>query len=189
MGEEMVLRLIGQMTDGLSEPQSGYLRRVSARVRADDGEPTLDYIQRLADTAERDINSPRDERQVPTMYAVRRALRIVHDRLVRIRHTSQMMRRSTKLRDFQFEPLPNPFSQPEKIIRPGQTSTLYLGGYDHITQCSIAALTLETLFDYRANLTGRIAPFFSVIEEAHTFIPSAREERQKMRLVSLSCGA
>lgn len=174
-GEELVLKLIAQMTDGLSEPQSDYLRSVFARVRADDGEPTLDYIQRLADTAERDINNPRDKRQVPTMYAVRRALRIVHDRLVRMRHTSQMMRRSTKLCDFQFEPLPNPFSQPEKIIRPGQTSILYLGGYDHITQCSIAAITLETLFDFRANLTGRIAPFFSVIEEAHTFIPSARE--------------
>jgi Predicted ATPase len=92
-----------------------------------------------------------------------------------MRRTSQMMRQSPKLRGLQFEPLPNPFSQPEKIIRPGQTSILYLGGYDHITQCSIAAITLETLFEFRANLTGRIAPFFTVIEEAHTFIPSTRE--------------
>jgi DNA helicase HerA-like ATPase len=36
-------------------------------------------------------------------------------------------------------------------------------------------LTLETLFEFRANLTTRIPPFFSVIEEAHTFIPSMRE--------------
>jgi uncharacterized protein len=34
---------------------------------------------------------------------------------------------------------------------------------------------LDTLFDYRANLSGRIAPFMTVIEEAHTFIPSQRE--------------
>lgn len=54
-------------------------------------------------------------------------------------------------------------------------SILYLGGYDHITQCSIAAITLETLFELRANLTDRISPFFTVVEEAHTFIPSARE--------------
>jgi DNA helicase HerA-like ATPase len=92
-----------------------------------------------------------------------------------MRRTSQMMRQSPKLKQLTFEPLPNPFSQPEKIIRPGQVSILYLGGYDHITQCSIAAITLETLFEFRANLTGRIAPFFTVIEEAHTFIPSMRE--------------
>jgi uncharacterized protein len=174
-GEDLVLKLIGQMTNGLSEPQSDYLRGSFATRKANDGEPTLDYIQRLVDLVEGDIKTPRDKRQIPTMYAVRRALRIVHHRLAGMRHTSQMMRQSSKLSSFQFEPLPNPFSQPEKIIRPGQTSILYLGGYDHITQCSIAAITLETLFEFRANLTGRIAPFFSVIEEAHTFIPSARE--------------
>jgi DNA helicase HerA-like ATPase len=109
------------------------------------------------------------------MWAVRRSLNIVHARLDRMRKTSKMMRQSPKLRGLKFEPLPNPFSQPEKIITPSQTSILYLGGYDHITQCSIAAITLETLFDFRANLTNRIAPFMTVIEEAHTFIPSARE--------------
>jgi hypothetical protein len=174
-GEELVLKLISQMTNGLSEPQSDYLRGAFATTKANDGEPTLDYIQRLVTIVERDVNNPRDKRQVPTMYAIRRAMRIVHDRLAGMRRTSQMMRQSAKLKSFQFEPLPNPFSQPEKIIRPGQTSILYLGGYDHITQCSIAAITLEMLFEFRANLTGRIAPFFSVIEEAHTFIPSARE--------------
>jgi len=174
-GEELVIKLVTQMTNGLSEPQSDYLRGVFATNKANNGEPTLDYIQRLATVVDRDINNPRDRRQVPTMYAVRRALRIVHDRLAGMRRTSQMMRQSPKLRNLQFEPLPNPFSQPEKIIRPGQTSILYLGGYDHITQCSIAAITLETLFEFRSNLTGRIAPFFTVIEEAHTFIPSTRE--------------
>ncbi len=174
-GEELVLKLIAQMTNGLSEPQSDYLRSVFTTTRANNGEPTLDYIQRLANTVDNGIANPRDRRQLPTMYAVRRALRIVHDRLSGMRRTSQMMRQSAKLRDLQFEPLPNPFSQPEKIIRPGQTSILYLGGYDHVTQCSIAAITLETLFEFRSNLSGRIAPFFTVIEEAHTFIPSARE--------------
>lgn len=95
-----------------------------------------------------------------------------------MRKSSQNMRQSKKLKDLDFEPLPNPFSQPEKIVRPGQVSILYLGGYDHITQCSIAAITLETLFEFRANLSNRIPPFFSVIEEAHTFIPSAREGTQ-----------
>jgi DNA helicase HerA-like ATPase len=93
-----------------------------------------------------------------------------------MRNSSEMMRTSLKLKDLTFEPLPNPFSEPEKIIRPHQTSILYLGGYDQLTQCSIVAITLETLFDFRASLSDRIAPFFTVVEEAHTFIPSTREK-------------
>jgi DNA helicase HerA-like ATPase len=34
---------------------------------------------------------------------------------------------------------------------------------------------MEALFGHRADLADRIAPFVSVIEEAHNFIPSARE--------------
>lgn len=174
-GEALIEKLISQMTDGMSEPQADYLRSVFNSVRANDGEPALDYIERLIRQVERNTATAQNQRQVPTMYAVRRSLRIVHERLKGMRKTSQMMRQSQKLRDLSFEPLPNPFSQPEKIIRPGQVSILYLGGYDHITQCSIGAITLETLFEFRANLTGRIAPFLTVIEEAHTFIPSVRE--------------
>lgn len=174
-GEALIEKVIGQMTDGLSEPQSDYLRSVFNALPAREGEAAIDYIERLIERAERDVAGAQNQRQVPTIYAARRSLRIVHGRLAGMRKTSEMMRRSQKLRELPFEALPNPFSQPEDIIRPGQVSILYLGGYDHITQCSIAAITLETLFEFRANLTGRIAPFFTVIEEAHTFIPSARE--------------
>jgi uncharacterized protein len=174
-GEALIEKVVGQMTDGLSEPQSDYLRSVFNALPAREGEAAIDYIGRLIERAERDAAGAQNQRQVPTMYAVRRSLRIVHGRLAGMRRTSEMMRQSQKLRELPFEALPNPFSQPEDIIRPGQVSILYLGGYDRITQCSIAAITLETLFEFRANLTGRIAPFFTVVEEAHTFIPSARE--------------
>lgn len=176
----MIEKVIGQMTDGLTEPQSDYLRSVFNSLPAREGEPAIDYIERLIERVERDAGNAgnNNRRQIPTMYAVRRSLKIVHDRLFGMRNTSEMMRKSSKLKDLPFEALPNPFSQPDDIIRPGQVSILYLGGYDHITQCSIAAITLETLFEFRANLTGRIAPFFTVIEEAHTFIPSAREGTQ-----------
>lgn len=177
-GETLIEKIIGQMTDGLSEPQSDYLRSVFNKESAREGESAIDYIDRLIARAEKDVTGASDRRQIPTIYAVRRALRIVKDRLSGMRRTSEMMRESPKLKGLPFEPLPNPFSQPEKIIRPGQVSILYLGGYDHITQCSITAITLETLFEFRANLTNRIAPFFSVVEEAHTFIPSSREGTQ-----------
>lgn len=174
-GEVLIEKLISQMTDGLTEPQSDYLRSVFNAALSKEGEPALDYIERLIVRVNADVTNPRDARRIPTMGAVRRSLRIVYDRLSRMKRTGEMMRKSPKLKGLAFEPLPNPFSEPEKIIRPGQTSILYLGGYDQITQCSIAAITLETLFEFRANLTGRIAPFFTVIEEAHTFIPSSKE--------------
>jgi len=177
-GEALVQKVIGQMTDGLTEPQSDYLRSVFNSLPATEGEKAIDYIERLITRAEQDGKTSQDRRQIPTIYAVRRSLRIVRDRLSGMRNTSEMMRKSSKLKDLPFEALPNPFSQPEEIIRPGQVSILYLGGYDHITQCSIAAITLETLFEFRANLTGRIAPFMTVVEEAHTFIPSVREGTQ-----------
>lgn len=181
-GESLVEKLISQMTDGMTEPQSDYLRSLFNGLPARTGEPTLDYIKRLFERAENDARTQQagtgqgGRRQIPTIFAVRRSLRIVHERLSSMRRTSERMRQTFK--DLGFEPLPNPFSQPEKIIRPGQVSILYMGGYDQITQCSIAAITLETLFEFRAELRGRIAPFFTVVEEAHNFIPSAREGTQ-----------
>lgn len=176
-GEGLVEKLISQMTNGLTEPQSDYIRHLFGKKPAREGEHTLEYIRRLIVQNEIDARSNTGGgARPPTMYAVLRALRIVEGKLSAMRNSSEMMRRSRKLKNLTFEPLPNPFSEPEKIIRPGQTSILYLGGYDQLTQCSIAAITLETLFDFRASLSDRIAPFFTVIEEAHTFIPSTREK-------------
>ncbi len=181
-GEDLVTKLILQMTSGLTDPQSEYLRALYDRKRANEGEKALGYISRLLEQVSKDIAGQSPPSGIGgggnwkgTVGVVMRALRIVLDRLRRMERTSEKMRTSPKLKALQFEPLPNPFSQPENIVRPGQVSILYLGGYDHVTQCSIAAITLESLFEYRANLTGRIAPFFAIIEEAHTFIPSARE--------------
>ena len=181
-GEEIVTKLIQQMTSGMTEPQFDYIRSLYDRTAASEGENALNYIDRLVGQVSRDLSS--DSRPngftgsgnwKGTLGAVARALRIVRDKLDRMQRSSEQMRKSSKLKDLEFEPLPNPFSEPEKIVRPSQVSILYLGGYDHITQCSIAAITLETLFEFRANLTNKIAPFFTVIEEAHTFIPSMRE--------------
>lgn len=177
-GENLIQKLISQMADGLTEPQSDYLHHVLNVEAAREGEPVQDYLDRLIQRASSEIPSPPGGFRSATIGAVRRSLRIVHERLKRMRKSSEMMRRSPKLGALNFEPLPNPFACPEEIIRPKQVSILYLGGYDHITQCSIAAITMESLFDFRANLTNRIPPFMTVLEEAHTFIPSAREGTQ-----------
>ena len=181
-GEDLISKLVAQMTSGLTEPQMSYVSALYDRRPAEDAEVALTYIQRLLEQIDRDISATAPPSGAPTggnwkatVGVVRRSFRIVQDKLKRMRNTSEKLRRSPKLKHLPFEALPSPFSEPEGIIRPGQVSILYLGGYDHVTQCSIAAITLETLFEFRANLTGRIAPFLTVIEEAHTFIPSARE--------------
>lgn len=177
-GEALVEKLISQMTNGLTEAQSDYIRGLFGRKPAKEGEHALEFFRRLIaqnGVEARNTTGPGGARQ-STMLAVLRALKIVEGKLSAMRNSSEMMRKSSKLKNLKFEPLPNPFSEPEKVIRPGQTSILYLGGYDQLTQCSIAAITLETLFDFRASLSDRIAPFFTVIEEAHTFIPSTREK-------------
>jgi DNA helicase HerA-like ATPase len=174
-GGNLIQKLISQMTDGLTEPQSDYLQHLLTADEPTAGEAVQDYLSRLIARANREIGNPPGGFRVPTIGATRRAMNIVLDRLKRMRKSSEMMRRSPKLGGMNFEPLPNPFGRPDEIIRPSQVSILYLGGYDHITQCSIAAITLETLFDFRSNLTNRIPPFLTVVEEAHTFIPSTRE--------------
>jgi DNA helicase HerA-like ATPase len=180
-GEDLITTLIGQMTSGITEPQGEYLRGLYEREKARDGESALVYIEGLLRRAAADLGGEAPPRGAPhgnwrpTVGAVTRNLRIVQDKLQRMKRTSERMRASAKLRDLKFEPLPNPFGQPDQIVRPNQLSILYLGGYDHITQCSIAAITLGTLFEKRADLSGRIPPFLTVLEEAHTFIPSARE--------------
>tara|TARA_B100000378_G_scaffold245608_1_gene216554 strand:- start:8366 stop:10051 length:1686 start_codon:yes stop_codon:yes gene_type:complete len=180
-GEGLVTRLIAQMTSGVTDAQGDYLRGLYDRKRADEGEKALSYIGKLLAQTQADISGTSAPTGTGagnwrgTVGAVARGLRIVLDRLQRMERTSNQMRASKKLSALPWEALPNPFSAPEKIVRPGQVSILYLGGYDHITQNSIAAITLETLFERRADLSDRIPPFFAVIEEAHTFIPSSRE--------------
>lgn len=183
-GEDLITKLVSQMTSGLTEAQMSYVSALYDRCPASEAEPALDYISRLLEQVSSDISGASAPSGAGagnwrgTVGAVRRSFRIVREKLERMERTSGQLRSSTKLKSLPFEPLPSPFSNPEGTIRPGQVSILYLGGYDHVTQCSLAAITLEKLFEFRANLTGRIAPFFTVVEEAHTFIPSAREGTQ-----------
>ena len=162
------------MTAGLTEPQSELLQSVFQEHPAEEDVPTIDYIKKLIVN----VDTVATKKDQPTKDALKRGLNIVYSRLEGMRKTSENMCGNSRLRKLPFEPLPSPFKQPEEIIQPGQVSILYLGGYDHLMQCSIASITLETLFEFRANLTGRIAPFLTVVEDAHTFAPSRHEGTQ-----------
>lgn len=180
-GENLITTLIDQMTSGLTEAQMNYLGGLYDRAAAETAEGAVSYIGKLLNRIGLDFRGENPPAGAPsgnwrpTVGAVRRSLKMVQDKLERMDLASGKLRETSRLRSLPFEELPNPFSEPERIIRPGQVSVLYLGGYDHITQCSIVAIVLEALFAFRADLSGRIAPFMTVVEEAHTFLPSARE--------------
>jgi DNA helicase HerA-like ATPase len=165
--------LIGKMTPGLTEPQREQLTNLLVGHAPKAGESVLSYIKRLLSAIEQRITNADNRAKLPTLHVVRRSLGTVRDRLERMEQTNERMRR--QLRALKFTQLPDPEGQPEGIVAPGKISILYLGGYDHLTQTTIASIVLEALYEHRANLSNRIPPFLTLIEEAHTFIPSARE--------------
>src|SRR5262249_8882460 len=93
-GEALVERLISQMTNGLTEPQSEYIRRLFGKKAAKEGENALEYIRRLIVQNDIDArNNTGGGAKPPTMYAVLRALRIVEGKLSAMRNSSELMRR------------------------------------------------------------------------------------------------
>lgn len=165
--------LINKMTEGLTEPQREELGSILGEIDPEEGESVLRYIKRLRDNIQRKLGVASDKRKIPTLLVCRRQLGVVENRFERMELTNERMRR--RLKSLQFEQMPDPQGRPEAIVAPRQVSILYLGGYDHLTQTTIASILLEALYEHRANLSGRIPPFLALIEEAHTFIPSSRE--------------
>lgn len=166
--------LINKMTEGLTEPQRDCMDDLLSRCDPKEGQPVLDYIRALLAKLERQLSEQStDKRKLPTMYVVKRQLNTVAERLERMEITNERMRE--RLSQLKFEQMPDPQGRPEAIVAPRTVSILYLGGYDHLTQTTIASLVLEALYEHRANLSGRIPPFLALLEEAHTFIPSSRE--------------
>lgn len=188
----IVETLISKMTEGLSEPQQELMGWLLSERDPSAGQPVLKYIEALVAIADR-IAAKRAARKaakrggqetagatevgptagLSTVRAVRRSLQLVADRLESMEISNTRLRAT--LRDFVFDPLPDPEGMPEAIIRPQQVSILYLGGYDHLTQSTIVSILMEALFGHRARLSDRIAPFLAIIEEAHNFVPSTRE--------------
>jgi len=108
-----------------------------------------------------------------SMQVVLRNLRNVHAALKTMETNNERLR--NRFPAFKFTEMPDPKSDPERIVSPGQVSIFYLAGYDHLAQSTIVSIVLENLFAHRAKLTGDIPPFQAVIEEAHNFIPSRSE--------------
>jgi DNA helicase HerA-like ATPase len=169
---DLIAFLVREMTQGLTEPQrEAYETALEATKIDDDGNDVSTFIDRLVQELGR-IPAPRHPGTVP---AVRRALRIVQGHLKAMEQSNGRLRKQQQLKDFPFEALPDPIMQAHEIVKPGQASIIYLGGYDHLTQSTMVALVLKHLFEKRASLSDDIPPLLCVIEEAHNFIPSVGE--------------
>jgi DNA helicase HerA-like ATPase len=170
--QTIVETLIAKMTQGLSEPQREYLGDLLANNPARNTMPVVQYTRDIVKVIDKQF-ADADGRKKPTMGAVKRSLRLVLERLEQMERTNERMRQ--RLPQLDFEELPDPEGRPEAIIKPDHVSILYLSGYDHLTQSTIVSIVMESLFRHRSELSNRVAPFLAVIEEAHNFIPSARE--------------
>jgi uncharacterized protein len=170
---DIVETLINKMTEGLTEPQREIMGEVIARVDPEDGETVLRYIMRLRLDLGKMLGQPKGKGKGATLSVCRRKLANVESHLERMEQTNLNMRR--RLKDLTFEKMADPRGRPEAIVAPNTVSILYLGGYDHLTQTTIVSILLEGLYEHRSSLSRRIPPFLAVVEEAHTFIPSARE--------------
>jgi DNA helicase HerA-like ATPase len=168
---DLIAYLIREMTQGFTEPQREVYEQALEQTRIDDkGNEVSVFIDRLFGELENVRNPPQHRGTIP---AVKRGLRIVQGHLEAMKQSNDRLRE--RLRDFPFQPLPDPITQAHEIVQPGQASIIYLGGYDHLTQSTMVALVLKHLFENRSSLSNEIPPLLCVVEEAHNFIPSTGE--------------
>lgn len=168
---DLIAFLVREMTQGLTEPQREVYFQALEHVKIDaNGNDVGTFIDRLIDEV-----SKVQARSGGTVPAVKRALRIVQSHMKAMEQSNDKLRKQPRLKQFPFEPLPDPMTEAHEIVKPGQASIIYLGGYDHLTQSTMVSLVLKNLFEKRAQLTDEIPPLLCVVEEAHNFIPSAGE--------------
>jgi DNA helicase HerA-like ATPase len=168
---DLIAFLVREMTQGFTEPQRAAYEAALERTKVEgDGIDVSTFIDRLTTELSSDKSG-----HPGTVPAVKRALRIVQGHLRAMQESNVRLRKQEQLKEFPFEPLPDPITHADEIVRPGQASIIYLGGYDHLTQSTMVALVLKHLFEKRASLSNEIPPLFCVIEEAHNFIPSSAE--------------
>lgn len=181
----IVADLIDKMGRKLTEAQQQFYQYLVNATDMANGEPAIDYIQRLIDHAsavsskqrQKDDHLPDEIANIrgTTINATRRSLEFVLSNLRQMEHNNERLRSQLRFKDYLFEEMPDPFDAPEHIVHPGTVSIFYLAGYDHLNQSAIVSIVLESLFAHRSTLSGLIPPFQAVIEEAHNFIPSRQE--------------
>ena len=175
--KEIVYTLIDKLGNTLTDPQRDFLNSLLEKIKYEGGS-LLQYIKLLNVKAREFASSGSTSFKnvkPASMFVVARSLRIVSKKLENMEQTNARHRR--KMSHLKFEELPDSATEPEKIISKGQMSILYLRGYENLPASAIVSIVLENLFRHRQEASEEIAPFFTVIEEAHNFIPSRSENK------------
>jgi DNA helicase HerA-like ATPase len=167
---DLISFLVSRMTQGFTDPQKDKFHEAMDATDLKDGEsvPVSIFISRLLQQL-----GQIQAKHGGTIPAIRRGLRLVAKQMDAMQASNSALRK--RLAEYPFEAMPDPLTEPHKYVNPGQASIVYLGGYDHLTQSTLVALILKHLFENRASMSNAIPPFFTVVEEAHNFIPSRGE--------------
>ena len=181
--KEVIFTLIERLGNKLTEPQYEFLNWLLTNTEYETGVSLIHYISILIKksikAAENKRNKSGKSSDGPgstgasTMGVVARSLRKVHRKLQEMEQSNISNR--NKYPHLKFEELPDPYSQPEKIIKKSQVAILYLKGYESLPSSTIVSILLESLFNHRSGGNTVIPPFFTVLEEAQNFIPSKSE--------------
>jgi uncharacterized protein len=172
---DLVGYLVSRMTQGgFTDPQRDKYGEAAERVTIKSETTIEDFIDLVIQQLDA-IGSQQGAAVARTVAVVKRQLRMVVGYIQAMEVSNQQLRGRASLKEFPFEPMPDPLTNPSQLVKPNQASILYLGGYDHLTQSTIVAIVLKELFQHRASMSGVIPPFLAVVEEAHNFIPSHSE--------------
>lgn len=164
---EVIVELIYKFTTGLTEAQGELLDQLLRDNIVKNTTEIVDYIGLLT----RKVWDAQAGRA--TKAVVFRKLKILEESIREMKKiNSELIRR---IKGYKFEPLPDSYNAPQEIVNKGLISILYLGGYDNLLQSTIVSLVMENLFQHRLAMDNAIPPFITLLEEAHNFIPSARE--------------
>jgi len=170
--------ILEKMTAGQTEAQRSALEQLLKDNPITTGHTLGEYFGLLRGKAAQKANSEGGAGQSKaSLFVIMRQLSIVEAKLREMGRMNESIRE--RIRNVEFEQLPDSHRAPSQIISPNQVSILYLGGYDHLTQSTIVSIVLENLFGHRARLDDEIPPFLTVVEEAHNFIPGGTESQEE----------
>ncbi len=178
--KEIIYTLIDKLGKSLTDPQKDFLNSLLEKVKYEGGS-LLKYIKLLnSKSKEFASNGSTSFKNIrpASMYVVARSLGQVAKKLENMEQTN--FRHRKKMNNLKFEELPDPATEPEKIVSKGQLSILYLKGYETLPASAIVSILLENLFKHRQEVNEEIPPFLTVVEEAHNFIPSRSENKDDL---------
>ena len=186
--KEIVYTLIEKLGKKLTDPQNDYLDTLISKNNYEGGDLSK-YIEKLIIESNKiykmrstktidKTKSTYNQHKPASIYVVTRSLREVLKRLNKMEQTNYKHRK--KMSDLKFEELPDPATEPEKIISKGQLSILYLKGYQSLPASAILSILMESLFNIRQEINEEICPFLTIIEEAQNFVPSRSENKDNL---------